>query len=140
MVDKIAVLAIDPGITTGMAYTDNKGELLAFFTEEEPNKVLERISKLWGTDVTVVVEDFVGAGPRTKEAIFVLKLIGGVCASCYLGNVRCVPQVPQTRIPLLYDAKRKAPKGMIIHAIDAYAHALAFLEREALRDSQLLGK
>ena len=125
------VLAIDPGLTTGVALVTPEGELEESKLLYSPKEVVEYIDDFWEspTPVRVVVEDFVGAGPRTTEAIFVLKLIGGVEATCVLNGLPLVVQAPQVRIPLHSDAERRAPKGTSKHVIDAYAHALAYLER-----------
>src|SRR4051812_28771729 len=102
------VLDVDPEYSTGMAYLNEDGELVSSFLATDAAQVLERVQKHEGL---VVIEDFVGAGPRTKEAIFVLKLIGGVTATCYLENKECVIQVPQQRIPLIYEAKSRVEAG-----------------------------
>jgi hypothetical protein len=135
--DKLVVLAIDPGITTGIAYTDITGKLRQYMITDLPITVLNRVQLFRDTQAVVVIEDFVGAGPRTKEAIHVLKLVGGVTAVCYLFKIRCVIQVPQQRKPLLYEAVKRAPVGTSKHVIDAYAHALAYIERE-VRHGELI--
>ena len=124
------VLAIDPGISTGMAWVSDEGELIASVVTDSKSHILQLLQEFAHSDYTVVIEDFVGAGPRTKEAIFVLKLIGFVTAVCLIYEYPLHLQVPQQRLPLLSEAKQRAPKGAIIHAVDAYAHALAYQEKE----------
>lgn len=122
------IMAIDPGYSTGLVVTEDD-RLMEAHLLSDPHMVQLQATRAANMEgITVVVEDFIGAGPRTKEAIFVLKLIGGIEALCFSNGTPYVLQTPNTRIPLVPDAKRKAPKGTIIHIIDAYAHALAYWE------------
>jgi hypothetical protein len=120
------ILAVDPGITTGIAFISETGELLQAGTATY-EETLDRVHAQ--QDCIIVVEDFIGAGPRTKEAIFVLKLIGGIVAICHVDSLRCIIQAPQVRIPFVPEAKDRAGLKVSKHAIDAYAHGLAFLEK-----------
>ena len=125
--DTFRVLAIDPGRSTGIVLVDQTGLILQSQLATTPEQVLVAVATI--TPSVVVIEDFVGAGPRTLDAIFTLKLIGGASAIAWLKRIQVVIQVPQARTPLLTEAKRRADKGTSIHVVDAYAHALAFLER-----------
>lgn len=125
------ILAIDPGLTTGIALIDETGDLQECKTMSTVTDVIIYIDDFWESPEPlrmVIVEDFVGAGPRTKEAIFVLKLIGAIVATCILNGTKYIEQAPQVRLPLHPDAQRRAPIGTSKHVIDAYAHALAYLE------------
>jgi hypothetical protein len=120
------ILAIDPGDTTGIALVDAvTGELVTGYEAYTTRQVVETVRLCWLRPVHVVIEDFIGAGPRTKEATHVLKLIGNIQAAATLGDLVWDEQVPQMRLPFVDTARTRAGKGISRHIIDAYAHALA---------------
>src|SRR4051812_46375557 len=100
-----SVLAIDPGITTGVVQVSMLGEIIAMSLIGDPPELIATMKELLPTHI--VIEDFVGAGPRTKEAIHVLKLIGIVTGASYVLGLNVLLQVPQERIPFLYEAKQR---------------------------------
>lgn len=123
------VLAIDPGMTTGLALVSFQGVLLHVTTDNF--KTFEGVAHyiLDNTIDVVVIEDFIGAGPRTKEAIFVLKLIGKIEGVCYTQGIPVVMQNPQVRKPYMLMVRNNLKKAISKHEEDAYAHALAYLNR-----------
>lgn len=123
------LVAIDPGRTTGIAITADNGYLIEWKTTMSMDTLVALVDDLKESVDVVVIEDFIGAGKRSKDGAFTLKLIGAVWAVCLLDELPFVVQVPQTRVPFLALAKSLAPKDIIIHGLDAYAHALAYVER-----------
>lgn len=123
------IIAVDPGYSTGVVAIDLEGGIVAGRVIEI-NNALEELLNLVDENETrlVIVEDFVGAGPRTKEAIFVLKLIGAIRGACYVKKIPFLVQVPQKRIPYVPDAKRHAAPGTSRHIIDALAHVLCWMD------------
>ena len=121
------ILAIDPGVTTGMAVWNTAlqqpEQRFELKTHDAVRDMLETL--LDGEDYQieridcVVVESFVGAGYRTTEAINTIKLWGYIE---YRYNATC--QSPQQRKPYVARARELIPES--IHAADALAHALAY--------------
>ena len=122
------IVAIDPGIHTGVAVVDEHGSIERTFMTTDQTEVYELIAGLIETECMVVIEDFVGAGPRSTEIIFTLKLIGSIAGICYCCNLPLTIQVPQHRLPFVSEATRRVEKTTSKHAIDALAHALAYIE------------
>ena len=122
------IMAIDPGYSTGAVIIGLDGNMVGGREIETEEEVLDWI--IGSRPNLVIIEDFVGAGPRTKEAITVLKFIGKIIGLCYVIRIPVVMQAPQVRIPLHHDAEELLPKGTSVHIVDAFAHALAWLERE----------
>lgn len=128
------VIGIDPGITTGLAVYGAKGALASDAIRDNRAAIARwvwqhysKYSKLGET--WVVIEDFIGAGPRTGPAIYTLKLIGALEFFCDWHKMRGQSQEPQRRKAYLKGAAKalqlsgvKANK----HQVDAMAHAMAF--------------
>lgn len=123
------IVAIDPGKTTGIAIVGSDGRLIEWRLTTSMDTLVSDVDELKLSVEAVVIEDFIGAGKRSKDGAFTLKLIGAVWAICLLNEVPFVTQVPQIRKPYFAEAKARAPKDIVIHALDAYSHGLAFLER-----------
>lgn len=126
------VLAIDPGKSIGVAYVSylaNEGKLeittKTVFSFEDFFDYFKRIFP----DV-VVIEDFIGAGPRTKEAIMVLKLIGKIEGICFLLKTPVIIQNPQMRKPYLFKVQKHLKSIVSKHEEDALAHALAYINQQ----------
>lgn len=115
------LLAIDPGLTHGWARW-NEDMFHAAGQTTEPNVLFKMIENDKLT--VVVIEDFVGGGPRNQYAIHTLKMIGGFEWVARRLGIRVAIHGPIIRKPYMELAKQK---GYPIHATDAIAHALAFL-------------
>ena len=135
------VAAFDPGLTTGYALAD--------FAERDDNPIvpfrllaahpIESVSDVvgiayqTGTGV-LVVEDFVGAGMRTRDAIHTLKLVGFL-QHLYTNSltVQTVVHQPQWRkgyVALAEQVLREHPLcAYNKHAADALAHIFAYHAR-----------
>ena len=135
------ILAIDPGLTIGYCYIDvnsKTGTINMLGVDEERVEDYKPFTShpmnLIRASVLdyLVVEDFVGAGPRTKEATGTLKMIG---AFEMLAHERGIPFKLQTNImrkPCLKEGVtifRALNEGRYPchHGKDALAHALRFL-------------
>lgn len=116
------VLAIDPGGTTGLARVSLRGRLISSIGTKKFETIIGYI--LLTSPSVVIIEDFIGSGPRTKEAIMVLKLIGKIEGACLVFGFPVVMQNPQTRKPYLSIIE----ETITVHEKDAFAHALAYLD------------
>ena len=121
------VFSVDPGVTTGVSHYDlaNK-RVLAYGEMKSPLSVVRYLHQLWMTDAVdfVVVEDFVGSGPRDRNIIFTIKALGLVEGYAKFLGIETTLQAPQTRKAFLDDAIKLLGNGR--HFIDALAHSLAF--------------
>ena len=128
------VSAFDPGVTTGYALAtfDERydGNVVPFrLIDAKPVIMIEELHLLVDQEDDVrIVEDFVGAGHRTPEAIHTLKLVGYLQHTPNHAGI-VVVQSPQRRkafvskaIELIND-KGLAPSK---HAADALAHILYY--------------
>lgn len=113
------ILAIDPGITTGIAFHDTSGYVTTTTKED-----VELWSILTGVPwETVVCEAFATSGRISAPGLATVRLIGGVQALCYRLSIPVHMHSPQVRYPYLKQAKIMK-RGHIIHEIDALAHLL----------------
>ena len=122
-----SILAIDPGGTTGLARVSLRGKLISSMSTKKFETIIGYV--LLTSPNVVIIEDFIGAGPRTKEAVQVLKLIGKIEGACHVFGFPVVMQNPQIRKPyrsLVVEQKL----NITTHEEDAYAHALAYLDRK----------
>ncbi len=122
------ILGIDPGESTGLALCSFSGALIKTHTV----KTLDYIAGFleYKNLSQVVIEDFIGSGPRSREAIQVLKLIGAIEGICFIKKLPLAIQAPQQRKPYLAKARVLAEQqSKSLHEIDAIAHVLAYLDR-----------
>jgi len=135
------VAAFDPGLTTGYALADFAERddnpivpfrLIAACALATPHEVVQ-----WATAKkpgVLIVEDFVGAGPRTREAIHTLKLVGYLQYLYTNGmlteTVRHQPQWRKAYVALASQVLREHPTiAYNKHAADALAHIFAYQAR-----------
>lgn len=115
------ILAIDPGVTSGIAWHDAKGYHTTITKDE---------GEIWAllTGIPwkcVVFETFATSGRISAPGLHTVRLIGGIQALCrHLGIPTC-SQTPQHRYPFQLPA-RKMLHGAIIHEQDAMAHLLRY--------------
>jgi hypothetical protein len=125
------ILAVDPGLTTGVAvYDAEHSQLLATLETKDPLKVGSLILGYELFNTTVVVENYVGAGPRTAEATHTLQVLGFVRWYAAMLGLPVVVQAPQQRLPYVTRATELAPKTK--HAAAALAHAIAFAAKQGV--------
>lgn len=125
------VVGIDPGVSCGMVIVNNDGEILSSTIQTYPQGVIKTL-KDWivhKSNVNVVIENFIGSGQRSTASIYTMKLIGWCQCYCYVNDIYYKMQVPQIRVPFLSDAKKRMVNSEPIHIIDAYAHALAYIDK-----------
>lgn len=131
------LIAVDPGLTIGVAEVrvGARGErnVVQTFQTDDP---LAATNSICRADV-VVVEDFVGGGPRTKEAIHTLKVCGFVEWYARLLGVTVVLRQPQFRLHKVTEATALVGPGAP-HAVDALAHALSYLDLQRYSSAVLL--
>ncbi len=134
---KRLVIGIDPGLTTGFVVYDTiLEEVIESKQTQDQMYVTNRLKAYRSQSVlAVIIEDFVGAGPRDPMAIHTIKTLGlhqGV--SEWLGFVTII-RAPQSRRPFVELAKQA--KGMPAHnkhAADAMAHVYSYLDSQRKED------
>jgi len=123
------VVGIDPGRTIGVAYIDVTASALKVLhaSQETHPPVVGRLLREWGGEAPeVVVEDFVGAGPRNTASNHTLKVIGFIVWHCELLHLQVTQVPPQSRLSAVTAAKQFKCGP---HATDAMAHAIAYARR-----------
>ena len=137
------IVGLDPGQTTGLAVVDydiNREELeLTYWTQfdctdwsRQPELARWLAGLLRENDThVVVIEQFVGGGPRGTYANETLRLVGWFTAIAQLSNSRVLHKVPQARTAFLAKARRfiEFPHKNR-HATDALAHIFSYVHRE----------
>lgn len=138
--DVAKLLALDPGLTTGFAlikFDPRTMDLISLQVSQERKED----AKAWGSkpmDILIsekpnflVIEDFIGAGPRTKESNYVLKMIGAYEAMGSKLGAEVSVQANSMRRPFLKGGVNfyRSLKGTnpCHHGKDALAHGLRFL-------------
>lgn len=121
------VLAIDPGVTAGIAV-----KILGEYNCVQ-SKTLDGVlvflqpSLQWDY---VIVELFATAGKISKYGLYTIEMVGAVAAMCKTNNYRLIRHPPQKRYAFLKQAhaiiteKHLRMEGE--HKMDALAHLLSF--------------
>ena len=130
------IIAVDPGITTGIARVFiETGEILQHWSTpyDQTSKLLSDLVR----GRKVVCELFILRGHVPKEARKVLYIEGYVVYLCnrYFSDLHM--QTPGQRysfMPLAKYRSRRFNPDISKHAIDAYAHALAFLKAKPTKE------
>ena len=135
------VAAFDPGLTTGYALADFGGRdgsnVVPFHLLDAGHTeyIGVTINRAWHFRPDVlIVEDFIGAGQRTREAILTLKLVGALQFLEYSSDAwKTVMHQPQWRkgyVAAASDLLRSHPTLTYNkHAADAVAHLFAYHAR-----------
>jgi hypothetical protein len=131
------IAAYDPGLTTGYARVAINEPVERHGGDVVPFRIVSAMALMFKEQIDAtltqmdnvrIVEDFVGSGHRTVEAIHTLKLVG------YLQNRpnpfgEIVMQTPQRRKAFVKVAAQLMEKGGFPasrHAADALAHILYY--------------
>lgn len=119
------ILAIDPGVTTGVAvYDATKNKVLYYFQTMVSGEVIEFIREMRKGISTLVIEDFIGYGRRDKHIIQTVKNLGFYEGYAKLLRYDVTLQQPQMRVAFVPKASEMV--GAEMHYTDALAHALAY--------------
>jgi hypothetical protein len=124
------VIAVDPGSRThGFCYLDSRGKRI--IRRFETSHMVQIGSQIYALAVlqqvdVIVVEDFVGQGPRDIHASTTLRMVGFVEGLGHLLGLTVAVQAPQIRKPYLTEAGHLVGPGH--HYTDATAHALAYVD------------
>lgn len=123
----IKLCAIDPGITTGMAF--RIGGKLATCVGYSDEEVLDLIHDV---DV-VVIERFATAGRLSAPGLITIELVGQVRGWCRAQGIHCETAIPQARYAYMQEAINNIGVGKLIepsrvqqHERDALAHLLSW--------------
>ena len=128
MVNDIKLLAIDPGLTSGIAVKMN-GKYTAF-TLDIVTQVYDLIANTQWT--ALAYESFSSAGNINAAGHATIRLTGAIEAICYLHKIPYFVHSPQNRYAFMQRSKALLGK-VIVHQQDAMAHLLlleAQLERQ----------
>lgn len=120
------VLAFDPGGVTGVAFHDTQTGDVATAEVSEPVALAGWIDHYSAVQPTVVVEDFVGAGPRNTYSNHTLQVIGFVRWYATYRQLPVAMRQPSHRKSEV-DRARSMLEIATPHAVDALAHALAYI-------------
>jgi len=95
------VLGIDPGVTTGIALYDDESSSVVYAKDVQSPvivyEVLQTFLEETVTDKAIIIESYVGAGPRTQEAVHTIKMVGFVEFLCQSWGLTLFSQAPQQR-------------------------------------------
>jgi len=135
MTPTLTLLALDPGVTTGVAIRSRDNNIIT--------RIVHRPRDLWGIIQTVhpdvvIFEDFTTPGLISKDGLYTVRLIGGIEAVTNLCKVPIHVQYPAERYPFIASAKqilKASGKKYLVHEIDALSHLLLY---EHLRAKNLL--
>lgn len=112
-------IAIDPGLTTGVAL--KLETVYKTLTVTTPEEVWDLINQLkWDY---IICENFTTAGRISGYGLHTVRIIGGIQAICHLKGLELSLRMPQHR----RSKQAKADKmATVIHERDALAHLLAW--------------
>ena len=115
------IIAIDPGVSTGIAWHDNSG-YHSIVTRDEDDVWNLLVGIKWSM---VVYETFFTSGRISAPGLQTVRLIGGIQALCRHLKLPTHGQAPQQRYPFQDNAKAML-RGRIVHEQDAMAHLLRY--------------
>lgn len=123
------ILALDPGITTGVAlHLEDNGYVTLVchkFTD-----ILELIK--YHQPTVVIFEDFNSGGLIDKYGQATIRLIGSIEVMAHMLNVPTCLQFPRERYPFIAPARQMIKamnKKYLIHEVDALSHLLLYEDR-----------
>lgn len=123
------VCGVDPGRTTGLVLYDSGSKIVFDSCLASSEEEIIAFLDLRASPV-IVVEDFLGSGPRSADTVFTLKLLGFIVGwgTHHLEVEVCV-QPPQWRKAFLDEAQQTFRVHKHRHLKDALAHIFAYLDR-----------
>lgn len=127
--EKMNIIAIDPGVTTGVAIRFNDGKFSTCVCET-PQQIWELVAGLpWNA---VVFEFFATSGKISSYGLQTVEIVGGIRAICFIRKLSAFAQPAWKRKPYLVEAKKLlVGKKHMEHELDALAHLLAFEDNDA---------
>lgn len=122
----LTVVGVDPGsVLTGLAVV--KGGVVIATKAFRPDQVLEGLAWIDHRHPTrVVVEDYQGSGPRSRDSQITTELIGAYLWGCRLNGYPAEKVPPQRRLAYVEQAQLHAHQK---DEVSALAHALSAYER-----------
>lgn len=122
------IVAIDPGVSTGVAIKGNDEYLTITLTLEEIKQgaLLEIVQ---GADQVIIefFAAFASHGMRVAApGIRAIEVVGKVMAYCEMQNIPLARQSPQNRKAFMLQARKLAKRYSTPHEIDALAHLLTW--------------
>lgn len=133
----MTIIALDPGISTGVAIHDKTDEYDS--VSRYITLVIRQVTDIWDVidkhqPTICVFENFAAGGLISKEGQQTLRLVGAIEVVCYMKHIQCVMQFPQERYPFLPIARemlQQIKRTPISHEVDALAHLLLYEDRVA---------
>src|SRR5678815_3800284 len=125
----MTLIAIDPGISTGVSIKTNDDTYIQLVITE-PKKIWDLL--LAHEPTVVAIENFASGGIISKDGQATIRLVGAVELACYIRNIRLVLQFPKERYPFMDRARemiRQTKKTPISHEVDALSHLLLLEHR-----------
>jgi hypothetical protein len=118
------ILAIDPGLSTGVALRSN-GTLTT--TTLHSNEAVWALFNKSHVNV-VVIERFATAGRLSSPGLATIELVGSIKGICYIQGILLHVHVPQFRYAWMDRAKAllQGVEAHTVHEVDALAHLLAY--------------
>lgn len=128
----MTILAIDPGVTTGVAISHDEGPHSTLVTRN-PRDLWILFDK--HKPSIVVYEDFNTPGKISKDGLFTVRLIGAIEVVCYERGIRTCLQYPHERYQFLTASKailQATGNKFMEHQMDALAHLLVYEYRVSI--------
>lgn len=130
-----SILAIDPGITTGLAWRAPDGSYHTATAKDSFQDVWKELDP--GLIELVVYENF-SAQTISKYGLETVRLIGSIQGVCWARGIRTHVQQPQFRRAFLDAASKHlttahGASGFVVHQTDALAHLMAFIHHNRHR-------
>lgn len=130
MANRLVLMGVDPGVTTGVAL--KIGDRYLTTTTRERNELWDMIKK-YKPD-KLAFETFARSGRVDQNMIYTMELVGSIRAVTYVLGIASYGQAPQTRRSYLLDAEtilKNSGAKFVEHEKDALAHVLFLEDRMA---------
>lgn len=125
----MTLLALDPGVTTGVAIHSNDNQYITLVVHKFTD-ILELIK--YHKPTVVIFEDFNAGGLIDKYGQATIRLIGSIETMAHMLNIPTCLQFPRERYPFIAPARqiiKAMNKKYLVHEIDAMSHLLLYEDR-----------
>lgn len=140
---KLKYLAIDPGVTTGWASFDEKGQTLDFGEIKGIDEFLDFFEGIDHSELEhVICEDYI-VDKRVSHGgsrVPTIQLIGAIKRYCHKNKIPLHMQHRAAKDIGIKFIGMKKPKGHMPDKISALCHGVYWLQRNGIRESRLKRK